>query len=78
MKIQNITDITAFFEAVDQCVDKVELVTGDGDCLNLCSKLSQYVSMANIFVGGRTGELEIRIYSEEDKKRLMPYMIPAE
>ena len=49
MKVQNITNIDKFFEVVDSCKGKVELVTGEGDRLNLKSKLSQYVSMANIF-----------------------------
>ena len=49
MKVQNITDIEKFFEVVDGCAGKVELVTGEGDRLNLKSKLSQYVSLANIF-----------------------------
>ena len=49
MKVQNITDIEGFFKVVDSCEGKVELVTGEGDRLNLKSKLSQYVSMANIF-----------------------------
>ena len=47
MKVQNITDIDAFFKVVDNCKGRVELVTGEGDRLNLKSKLSQYVSMAN-------------------------------
>ena len=46
MKVQNITDIDAFFKVVDNCKGRVELVTGEGDRLNLKSKLSQYVSMA--------------------------------
>ena len=45
MKVQNITNVDAFFKVVDDCVGKVELVTGEGDRLNLKSKLSQYVSM---------------------------------
>ena len=49
MKVQNITDIEGFFNVIDQCKGRVELVTGEGDRLNLKSKLSQYVSMANIF-----------------------------
>ena len=49
MKVQNITDVEGFFKVVDSCEGKVELVTGEGDRLNLKSKLSQYVSMANIF-----------------------------
>lgn len=50
MKIQNITNIEKFFEVVDSCKGKVELVTGEGDRLNLKSKLSQYVSMAKLFL----------------------------
>ena len=44
MKVQNITDIEGFFKVVDSCTGRVELVTGEGDRLNLKSKLSQYVS----------------------------------
>ena len=59
MKVQNITDIDKFFKVVDSCKGKVELVTGEGDRLNLKSKLSQYVSMANIFSNGEIPELEL-------------------
>ena len=59
MKVQNITDIEGFFKVVDSCEGKVELVTGEGDRLNLKSKLSQYVSMANIFSNGEIPELDI-------------------
>ena len=46
MKVSNIKDIDKFFEVVDSCDGKVELVTGEGDRLNLKSKLSQYVSFS--------------------------------
>ena len=52
MKVQNIADVEGFFKVVDSCKGRVELVTGEGDRLNLKSKLSQYVSMANIFSNG--------------------------
>ena len=48
MKVSNIKDIEKFFEVVDSCEGRVELVTGEGDRLNLKSKLSQYVSLANM------------------------------
>ena len=35
MKVQNISDIDGFFKVVDACSGKVELVTGEGDRLNL-------------------------------------------
>ena len=75
MKVQNITDIEAFFKVVDACQGRVELVTGEGDRLNLKSKLSQYVSMANIFSNGEIRELEIIAYEKEDTDRLINFMI---
>ena len=45
MKVQNITNIEKFFKVVDSCSGKVELVTGEGDRLNLKSKLSQIPSL---------------------------------
>ena len=75
MKVQNITDIEGFFKVVDQCRGKVELVTGEGDRLNLKSKLSQYVSMANIFSNGEIPELEILAYEKEDTDRLIGFML---
>ena len=75
MKVQNITDIEGFFKVVDECKGKVELVTGEGDRLNLKSKLSQYVSMANIFSNGEIPELEVIAYEKEDTDRLIKVML---
>ena len=75
MKVQNITDIEGFFKVVDECSGKVELVTGEGDRLNLKSKLSQYVSMANIFSNGEIPELEIIAYEKEDTDRLIKFLL---
>ena len=71
MKVQNITNIDKFFSVIDDCSGKVELVTGEGDRLNLKSKLSQYVSMANIFSNGEIPELEIIAYEKEDMVKFM-------
>ncbi|MBO6112355.1 MAG: polya polymerase [Lachnospiraceae bacterium] len=75
MKVQNIRDIDQFFSVVDKCKGKVELVTGEGDRLNLKSKLSQYVSMANIFSDGTIKELELVAYEPEDIDKLVNYMM---
>ncbi|MDD7267090.1 MAG: polya polymerase [Lachnospiraceae bacterium] len=75
MKVQNITDIEKFFSVVDACKGKVELITGEGDRLNLKSKLSQYVSMASIFSNGEIPELEIVAHEPEDIDRLVSFMI---
>ena len=75
MKVSNIKDIQKFFDVVDSCTGRVELVTGEGDRLNLKSKLSQYVSLANIFSNGEIPELEIVASEKEDVDRLMKFMI---
>ena len=77
MKVQNIKDIDKFFQVIDSCAGKVELVTGEGDRLNLKSKLSQYVSMANIFSDGTIAELEILAYEPEDITKLVNFMMDS-
>ena len=76
MKVQNITNIDKFFSVIDDCSGKVELVTGEGDRLNLKSKLSQYVSMANIFSNGEIPELEI--IEKEDIDKLVKFMVDGD
>ena len=75
MKVTHITDIDEFFKVIDSCKGRVELVTGEGDRLNLKSKLSQYVSMANIFSNGEIPELEIIAYEKEDTDKLINFML---
>ena len=75
MKVSHIENIDGFFKIVDQCKGKVELVTGEGDRLNLKSKLSQYVSLANIFSNGEIPEMEIIAYEKEDVDRLIEFMV---
>lgn len=75
MKIKNIKDIDKFFKVVDSCKGRVELVTDEGDRLNLKSKLSQYVSLANIFSDGNIPEMEIVASEKEDIEKLMDFMI---
>lgn len=75
MKVQNIKNIEKFFQVVDNCAGRVELVTGEGDRLNLKSKLSQYVSMANIFSNGEIPELELIAYEPEDIGKLVNFMM---
>ena len=78
MKIQNITNIDKFFQVIDSCSGKVELVTGEGDRLNLKSKLCQYVSLASIFSNGNIPELELIAYEKEDIDKLLNFMIEGQ
>ena len=77
MKITNIKDTEAFFKVIDSCEGTVELITSEGDRLNLKSKLSQFVSLASIFKADDTiiPELELIAYEPEDSKKLLEFMI---
>lgn len=75
MKIEDITDVEQLFEVVDSCVGKVELVTGEGDRLNLKSKLSQYVSMANIFSNADIPDLQVIAHEQEDIDKLSAFLL---
>ena len=75
LKVQNIKDIDKFFSVIDKCQGKVELVTKEGDRLNLKSKLTQYVALAKLFSDGNIPEVELVVYEREDIDRLLDYMI---
>jgi len=76
MKFNNLTDIDGLFSVIDKCEGKVELVTDEGDRLNLKSKLCQYVSLASIFSNGEAiPELEIIAHEPEDINKLVQFMI---
>lgn len=75
MKVSNIKNIDKFFKVIDECKGKVELVTGEGDRLNLKSKLSQYVALANVFSNGEIPEMEILAYDPEDVAKIVSFMI---
>ncbi len=80
MKVQNINDIDKFFEVIDSCKGRVELVTGEGDRLNLKSKLSQFISLTNIFnpngeVKPEIPEIELVAYDPKDVEKLINFMM---
>ena len=75
MKVTNVTDIDGFFKMIGSCKGKVELVTGEGDCINLKSKLSQFVALAKVFSSNEIPELELVAYDKEDVTRIMDFMM---
>lgn len=78
MKIQNIDNVEKFFEVINECKGVIELVSPEGDRINLKSKLSQYLSMATIFSNGYVRELDIVAHDREDVERLIKYMYQGE
>lgn len=78
MKLQNIDNVEKFFSVIDECRGRVELVSPEGDRINLKSKLTQYLSLANIFSNGYIKELDLVAYEKEDIDRLLKFMYQGE
>ena len=75
MKVSNIKDVEKFFQVVDSCKGRVELVTGEGDRLNLKSQLTKYITVTNLFTDeSMISEMELVAYDPKDAERLMQYM----
>lgn len=76
MKLKNISDIDGFFKVVDSCSGRVELITGEGDRLNLKSKLCQYVSLTSILKPDvEIPDLELVAYEPEDTQKIIQFLM---
>ena len=60
---------------IDSCKGRVELVTGEGDRLNLKSKLSQFVSLAEMFNEEEIPELEIIASDKDDFEKIANFIM---
>lgn len=75
MTVTNITNLEKFFEAVNKCEGKVELITEQGDRYNLKATLSQYVSLVRFFSNRKVSSARIVTANFADTQRIMGYMI---
>ena len=78
MKINKITNAQEFFKVVDDCKGRVELLTGEGDRLNMKSKLCQFMSMTQLFSRADELHLEIVASEEEDLQKICKYLMKYE
>ena len=75
MKLTNITNVDKFFEVVDKCEGKVELITCNGDRLNLKSKFNKYTAMIKMLAHGTIKQMEIVAEQKKDTQKLIAFMI---
>ena len=76
MKLYNVNNVEGLFKVIDSCEGKVELITGEGDRLNLKSKLSQFVSLTTLFKSDiEIPELELVAYEPDDTAKLMKFLM---
>lgn len=74
MKIKNIKNVDEFFKMINQCSGSVELVTNEGDRLNLKSKLCQVVALAGVFSCEEIPEMELVASDHEDIMKIVDFM----
>ncbi len=77
LKLRDI-DFKKFIEVLDMCKGDVFLETSDGDSLNLKSKLSQMVGIANILKGASVAEATLRCTNPEDETLLFRFNLYGE
>ena len=75
MTVTNITNVEKFFETINKCEGKVELVTEQGDRFNLKSTLSQYVSYVRILSNCTVPPVQIVVTNYADRQKIMKYMM---
>lgn len=75
MKIKNITEPQKFFEKLNSCKGTVELVTSEGDRLNLKSKLCQYITLTQMFKDATIDEVELIVSEPEDLGMIIDYLV---
>lgn len=56
--------------ALDICKGEVKLMTDEGDCFNLRSKLSQIAGIMNLMEGGKMVNVKIHCSNHEDELML--------
>ena len=69
MKIENVNNVEGLFSLLNGLKGRVELVSPEGDRINLKSKLSQMLDKAYI------KELELIVHEPEDMKKVVEFMM---
>lgn len=75
MKIKNINNPKRFFEVLNQCKGRVELITSEGDRLNLKSALCQYIALTQMFKDARIDDVELVVSEPEDFNLLLEFLV---
>lgn len=75
MKIKNIADVNKFIETLNKCDGQIELVTSEGDRLNLKSKLCQRMMFTKVFLQTKINKSEVIISNPEDREKLREYLV---
>jgi hypothetical protein len=74
LKITNIKNPSKFFDRVSRCKGSVELVTSEGDRLNLKSTLCQYLALTQMFDEAKL-DMELVLSEPAEMEMLQAYIV---
>ncbi len=76
MKIYNMESPEKFLEIIKQCKGTVELISKQGDRLNLKSELTKYLAVSRLFADQTLiNDMELIASDPDDVKFLLEYMM---
>ena len=76
MNIFNVENPEKFLEVIKQCKGTVELISQEGDRLNLKSELTKYLAISKLFADNTLiNNMELVASDPDDVKFLMQYMM---
>ena len=74
MKITNLSNVEGFHKTVSECKGTVELVTKEGDRLNLKSELTKYVALTSFFKDSKIPEMEVILSEPDDAVKIINFL----
>lgn len=78
MTLENVSNIEGLFEVINECKGQVELVSPEGDKINLKSKLAQLLAVAGVFSNGYIRELELNVENAEDMNKILEFAMDGQ
>ena len=75
MRISNVNNVEGLFNVLNSCEGKVELVSKEGDTINLKSKLSQMLLMSKMLDNAFIKEMELIVHEPNDMKKVVEFMM---
>ena len=74
MKITTLSNVEGFLKTVSECKGTVELVTKEGDRLNLKSELTKYVALTSFFKDSKIPEMEVILSEPDDAVKIINFL----
>ena len=74
MKTTNLSNVEGFLKTVGECKGTVELVTKEGDRLNLKSELTKYVALTSFFKDSKIPEMEVILSEPDDAVKIINFL----